>query len=278
MLILLALLACDPYSKYTLPDGPQNTDSRGDDTGEASDSGDSGDSGDTTDSTPDSAGPYQDEDLDGYSHASGDCNDSDSTTYPGAVEVCDGRDNDCNGLVDDGLPVYMYFADVDNDGYGDATSFLLSCSAPPGYVMNDDDCDDRESTAHPGGTEIPEDGIDQDCSGGDRKWVGLLYFQQDDVSRRDYLLIDAYGTPDSYFTITGEATNIKMSCDSHSLYGFTNSIDIDLDATDSTSTGQVTGAARCHDCYWTGGSSDNWTGNCTITSDQGDLEIDLEVW
>lgn len=42
-----------------------------------------------------------DEDSDGFCKALGDCDDSDATVYPGATEVCDLKDNDCNGLIDD---------------------------------------------------------------------------------------------------------------------------------------------------------------------------------
>ena len=38
---------------------------------------------------------------DGYVNIVGDCNDNDSTVFTGAPELCDGLDNDCNGVVDD---------------------------------------------------------------------------------------------------------------------------------------------------------------------------------
>ena len=44
-----------------------------------------------------------DDDNDGYSENQGDCDDTDSTVYPGATEVCDGLDNDCNGQIDEGV-------------------------------------------------------------------------------------------------------------------------------------------------------------------------------
>lgn len=41
-------------------------------------------------------------DLDGYSEADGDCDDNDSSIYPGATEICDEKDNDCDGTEDEG--------------------------------------------------------------------------------------------------------------------------------------------------------------------------------
>lgn len=44
-----------------------------------------------------------DNDGDGLSACGGDCDDRDSNTYPGATELCDGKDNNCNGTPDDGI-------------------------------------------------------------------------------------------------------------------------------------------------------------------------------
>ena len=56
---------------------------------------------------------------DGYAAEPGDCDDTDSTISPEAVEVCDGADNDCNGEADDGLPLQTVYEDMDGDGFGD---------------------------------------------------------------------------------------------------------------------------------------------------------------
>jgi hypothetical protein len=50
-----------------------------------------------------SFGQSLDLDGDGYSHCTGDCNDLSAVVHPGADEVCDGIDNDCDGLSDEGF-------------------------------------------------------------------------------------------------------------------------------------------------------------------------------
>ena len=52
--------------------------------------------------TVDTAFERADSDGDGYFNDE-DCDDADSTSHPGAVEVCDGVDNNCNGQVDEGV-------------------------------------------------------------------------------------------------------------------------------------------------------------------------------
>lgn len=106
-----------------------------------------------------------DADNDGFTSCGGDCNDNDNTVYPGATEVCNNVDDDCNLLVDDGLTFITYYADVDGDTYGDASSSVSTCNgAPVGYVGNSSDCDDNNAAVNPAATEICNL-IDDDCNG-----------------------------------------------------------------------------------------------------------------
>jgi hypothetical protein len=106
-----------------------------------------------------------DVDGDGFTSCGGDCNDNDNTVYPGAAEVCNGVDDDCNLLVDDGLTFITYYADVDGDTYGDASSTVSTCNgAPVGYVSNSTDCNDANAAVNPAATEICNL-IDDDCDG-----------------------------------------------------------------------------------------------------------------
>ena len=92
-----------------------------------------------------------------------DCNDSDPTSGPGEVERCDMRDNDCDGMVDEGATSAVYYRDLDRDGYGSiASGSVVSCMLVPGFVPNAGDCNDTDALRFPGATETC-DGADQDC-------------------------------------------------------------------------------------------------------------------
>ena len=102
-------------------------------------------------------------DQDGFK-LSNDCNDSDATINPDAAEICDNIDNNCNGLIDDGLSTTTYFTDSDGDSFGDVNSPISSCFQPFGTVSNSDDCDDSNPTINPNQQEAIYNGIDDDCN------------------------------------------------------------------------------------------------------------------
>ncbi|MFM7203946.1 MAG: MopE-related protein [Myxococcota bacterium] len=108
-----------------------------------------------------------DADGDGYSPTSirnQDCDDFDATSYPGADEVCDEADNDCNGEIDEDTGDYFY-RDADGDGYGNALVAVLGCEPSAGYVADNSDCNDAAATVNPGASELPGNNSDDNCDG-----------------------------------------------------------------------------------------------------------------
>ncbi|MFT5679981.1 MAG: hypothetical protein ACI8RZ_000886 [Myxococcota bacterium] len=107
-----------------------------------------------------------DADSDGSTTADGDCNDKDANIYPGAAEICDGIDNDCNGQTDENTAtdISVWYPDADSDGFGDDTIVLTACTAPAFYVAAGGDCYDQDASIHPDADEIC-DGIDNNCDG-----------------------------------------------------------------------------------------------------------------
>jgi len=94
-----------------------------------------------------------------------DCDDAAEAIHPDAREICDGVDNNCDGVVDqDAMDRLEWFADSDGDGYGEAATSLASCEAPSGFVSDATDCDDAEAAVHPGADEFCDD-IDNNCDG-----------------------------------------------------------------------------------------------------------------
>ena len=100
----------------------------------------------------------------GYVENTDDCDDAAAERWPGNPEVCDGLDNDCNDIVDEGVKS-PFWADADADGFGDPNTPTEACSAPSGYIDNAEDCLDSDPAVSPVETEVCHDGLDNDCDG-----------------------------------------------------------------------------------------------------------------
>ena len=122
---------------------------------------------------------YQDADLDGFGApgtrsevcdgeegwAPGalDCDDTNAATHPSAEEVCDGVDQNCDGIADNGPGMFVY-PDADRDGWGRTAEPQPGCLPGPGWASQPDDCADGDAAIHPGATEACND-LDDDCDG-----------------------------------------------------------------------------------------------------------------
>ncbi|MDG1483407.1 MAG: MopE-related protein [Myxococcota bacterium] len=150
-----------------------------------------------TDTAPPS-GVGLDEDGDGVTSVL-DCDDTDATVGPDFPEICDGQDNDCDGLVDtddDSITdAVIYYEDSDGDGYGKDGVEVLACSQPGGYVDNADDCLDNDTDVNPDAEEVCGDKLDNNCDDqvDDATAVDALVWYQDADE-------DGFGIPDKTTT------------------------------------------------------------------------------
>jgi len=82
----------------------------------------------------------------GYVEDASDCDDSDVSINPDALEVCNELDDDCDGEVDeDATDAGTWYADADGDSYGDGAVETTRCGQPSGYVDDATDCDDDDA-------------------------------------------------------------------------------------------------------------------------------------
>lgn len=119
--------------------------------------------------TDESCPDCTDNDADGFYAQLGcglpDCNDSSAAVNPGAPEVCDGSDNNCDNQVDEAtaLDASTFYLDTDLDGFGGAIT-ATACVPPAGYISVGGDCDESNIDVFPGATERCN-GIDDNCDG-----------------------------------------------------------------------------------------------------------------
>jgi hypothetical protein len=109
---------------------------------------------------------YDDEDGDG-ARDDVDCGPTDAAVHPGADELCNTIDDDCDLSIDeDPVGGDLWFVDADGDGHGDpAGTPIRLCEAGPGMAVAGDDCDDTEPLAWSGAPDTCNDGVDNDCDG-----------------------------------------------------------------------------------------------------------------
>jgi hypothetical protein len=135
---------------------------------------------------------YTDDDADGYgtviemsgcigpagtSLEDGDCDDKNASNHPGADEVCDDVDNDCDSTKDeDPVNAPTWYADSDGDEFGDAAAPQVDCWRPiSGYTDDASDCDDTNGAVYPGAIETCGDALDADCTGRTDNGCEVLY-------------------------------------------------------------------------------------------------------
>ena len=139
----------------------------------------------------------------GYVLDSTDCNDANNLVYPGATDICNSLDDNCNGFIDEDAIFVLYFADTDSDGFGTLLQDSVSCNFPAGYVIDSTDCNDTNNLIYPEATDICNS-IDDNCNGIiDEDAVFTIYYADVDGDGYGNGLVDS----SSCFTPLGFVLN-----------------------------------------------------------------------
>jgi hypothetical protein len=125
-----------------------------------------------------------------YVAASGDCEPDNWGVNPGALDLCDGVNNDCAGNADDDdlLSPIWYSDEGDGDDYGDPDFIKALCTQPIDYVGNSDDCEPFVEDINPGEEEVCN-GVDDNCDEDVDEGLNQTWYADNDK--------DLYGNPDA---------------------------------------------------------------------------------
>jgi len=179
----------------------------------------------------------------------GDCNDNDASVNPGGVEACNGKDDDCDGAIDEeaALDCATYFHDNDADGFGLTGNTKCLCFATGKYTAGvGGDCNDDNAMVHPGGAEKCND-MDDDCDGSTDEegadGCAIWYLDND---------VDGFGATGQWKCLCESAglytSGIGGDCNDNDSTVFPGSIEICPNGQDDDCDGE-TDEAGCQGCF-----------------------------
>jgi hypothetical protein len=102
----------------------------------------------------------------GFADRDGDCDENDEKAHPGGAEVCNKKDDDCDGEVDEGAEPVEQWPDADGDGFYSVArgAAKIGCGNVVGYAASGGDCDDLNAAVHPRAVETCNE-RDDNCDG-----------------------------------------------------------------------------------------------------------------
>ncbi len=200
----------------------------------------------------------------GYVSEGEDCDDEDEDVNPGETELCNGYDDDCDGAIDgsDASDATGWYADLDEDGFGDADEEIIDCDAPEGYIGDDQDCDDLDADINPDADEVC-DGLDNDCDGStdEDSASGLSDWYADadgDGYGDDDTVVSACDAPSGYVAIGGDCDDTDAAYNPGATESCTTRVDYNCDGSVGYTDADGDDVAACEDCD--DGDADSYPG------------------
>ena len=199
----------------------------------------------------------------GYIDDDTDCDDADEAVHPDATEICNGIDDDCDGLVDgddaslDTTTMGEFYLDADGDGHGDdGAETVWGCEGDVGLSADATDCDDADAAVYPGAPELC-DLLDQDCDGIADELTDAASFRDAEGRSTDYTSAFSSGSEtaghsvilsdDGTLTVCPGTYYVNLSIDAAAVdvAGLGDAVDVVLDGATTASVvwiegGQVT--------------------------------------
>ena len=192
----------------------------------------------------------------GYVADATDCDDGSNSISPGAPELCNGVDDDCDGDTDedDATDAVSWYEDADGDGWGDDSTARTGCSALSGEVAAGGDCDDEDPTSSPDGTEICDE-ADNDCNGtvDDSATDASTWYQDGDSDSwgNSAVTLASCDQPGGYVAVDGDCDDAAALVSPSATESCENGSDDDCDGLadceDGDCAGPICGELTCDD-------------------------------